>query len=104
MPRRSRRPARPHLRTILRNGVLLGNWRTFSILMPQSGHQTRFTPTITIVRNSMHGRSRTSRSLASFAPSNLRPQLGNQLSIPRLRCIYSLSVFARLWISCRLTR
>ena len=49
----------------LLNGALLGNCGTFSILIPQSGQQTRYTSTTTVVRNSMQGKSRTARSLTS---------------------------------------
>jgi len=46
----------------LLNGALLGNGSTFSVLMPQLGHRTRYNSITTVVRNSKHGRSRTSRS------------------------------------------
>jgi hypothetical protein len=56
----------------LLNGALLGNCSTFSILMPQSGQCTRYSSTNTVVRNSMPGRSLTSRSLISYAFPGLR--------------------------------
>src|SRR6516164_1989288 len=47
----------------LLNGALLGNWGTFSTFTPHCGQHTRYTSMTTVVRNSPHGRSRTSRSL-----------------------------------------
>src|SRR6266851_770445 len=59
----------------------------------------------TVVRNSMHGRSRTSRSRTSCAFSSFRPH-PEQISFrwPRFRRIHSFSVLAGSWISCRYTR
>src|SRR5712664_531624 len=59
----------------------------------------------TVVRNSMHGRSRTSRSRTSCAFSSFRPH-PEQISFrwPRFRRIHSFSVLACSWISCRYTR
>src|ERR1700728_4405306 len=89
----------------LLNGALLGSCGTFSILIPQSGQHTRYTSMTTVVRNSMHGRSRTSRSLTSCAVSSFRPH-PEQISfrLPRFRRIHSFSVFAFSLISCRYTR
>src|SRR6516165_331114 len=57
----------------LLKGALLGNCGTFSVFTPQSGHCTRYSSTTTVVRNSDHGRSRTSRSYVSYTLLSLRP-------------------------------
>ena len=87
----------------LLNGALLGNCGTFSILTPQSGQHTRYTSITTVVRNSMQGRSRTSRSLDVMrALSNLRPHPEHtSFRLPRFRRTQSFSVFALSLISCR---
>jgi iron complex outermembrane receptor protein len=67
-----------------------------SILMPQSRRQTRSISTA-VVRNSMLGRSRASRSLTSCAVSNFRPHPEQtSFRFPPLRGIQSLSVFGFL--------
>src|SRR6267154_1597780 len=85
----------------LEKGALLGSWSTFSIFKPQSGHRTRYSSITTVVRNSPHGRSRTSRSVVSAGSAILRPQ-PEQISrrFPRFRLTHNFNVLAFSSISC----
>ena len=86
----------------LLKGALLGSCGTFSTLTPHFGQHTRYTSMTTVVRNSPHGKSRTSRSLQSCASLNFRPH-PEQISFrfPRLRRTHKRSVLAVSSISCR---
>src|SRR5580700_8196325 len=89
----------------LLNGALLGSSGTFSTFTPHSGHFTRYTSMYTAVLNSLHGRSRTTRSLQSWASMNLRPQPEHaSLLLPRLRLTHSSRSLFFSSILCRYTR
>src|SRR6185437_15140406 len=85
----------------LEKGALLGSWSTFSILRPQSGQRNRYSSITTVVRNSPHGRSRTSRSVVSVGSAIRRPHLEqSSRRLPRLRRTHNLKVLAFSSISC----
>ncbi len=85
----------------LLNGALLGSWGTFSTRTPHCGQHTRYSSMITVVRYSPHGKSRTSRSLASCAPLNFRPH-PEQISFrfPGWRRTHKRKALAASSISC----
>src|SRR6516164_9863448 len=89
----------------LLKGALLGNCGTFSVFTPQSGHCTRYSSTTTVVRNSDHGRSRTSRSYVSYTLLSFRPHPEQtNFRLPRFLRTHNFSVLADSLISCRYTR
>src|SRR6516162_11928564 len=89
----------------LLKGALLGNCGTFSVFTPQSGHCTRYSSTTTVVRNSDHGRSRTSRSYVSYTLLSFRPHPEQtNFRLPRFLRTHNFSVLADSFISCRYTR
>ena len=85
----------------LEKGALQGNWSTFSIRKPQLGQRSRYNSITTVVRNSPHGKSRTSRSVVSDG-SEMRALQPEQISrrFPRLRRTHSFEVLAFSSISC----
>src|SRR5215470_16074576 len=86
-------------------GALLGNCGTFSVFTPQSGQRTRYSSTTTVVRNSDHGRSRTSRSYVSYTWLSFPPHPEQtNFRLPRLRRTHNFSVLADSLISWRYTR
>src|SRR6266478_4692056 len=89
----------------LLNGALLGNCSTRSVLIPHSGHRIRYSSITTVVRNSKHARSRTSRSYTSWISLTRRPHPEHvSFRFPDFRRTHSLRALARSSISCWYTR
>src|SRR5229473_4578387 len=89
----------------LLNGALLGNCSTRSVLIPHSGHRIRYSSITTVVRNSKHARSRTSRSYTSWISLTRCPHPEHiSLRFPDFRRTHSFKALARSSTSCWYTR